>query len=146
LQEACRWGDEPTDGAWQAAHALVTLAGHLADVLADGDRLAAGSGAAAVGRSAAAAGSAAAAAAPAAAAGVAADDRPAGPAGGERSSSTEAEAQAAWRAYTAAAVQPDAGDLVATAADGAVAVASWAVDVLERVQRLGVYPNRLEKA
>jgi hypothetical protein len=145
LQEACQWGDEPPNGAWQSAHALVTLAGHLADVLADADRTAANNSPAAAGRSAAAAGSAGAAAAAAAAAGVAADTRPAGPAGGEGSPSTEAEGRAAWRAYTAAAGQPGLDELVGTAVTGAVAVANWAVVVLERVQRLG-YPNRLEKA
>lgn len=120
---------------------MVTLAGHLADVLADADRMAAGS-------SAAAAGSSAASAAGPTAAGVAADGLPAGPAGGGASPSTEAEGQAAWRAYTAG-VQPDLGELVRTAADGAVVAAGWAAGVLERVQCGGpgvsVFSTRLEK-
>jgi hypothetical protein len=153
-QAHCDWGDEPPDGAWQSAHALVTLAGHLADVLADADRTAAGSSAAAAGSSTTA-GSSAAPAAAAAAAGVAADARPAGPAGGMQaggggSAPTEAEDHAAWRAYTAAASQPSLEELAGTAVTGAVAVAGWAANVLKQVQRDGagvsVYSNRLEKA
>ena len=143
LQAHCDWGTEPPGGAWQAAHALVTLAGHLADVLADADRTAAGSSAAAAGSTAAPA------AEPASAAGVAAGDQPAGTTGSGGSSPTEAEHQAAWLVYTAAAVQPDLGELVRTAVDGAVVAASWAADVLGRVQCGGpgvsVYTNRLEK-
>ena len=148
-QAHCDWGDEPPDGAWQSAHALVTLAGHLADVLADADRTAAGSSAAAAGSSTTA-GSSAAPAEPAAAAGMAANARPAGPAGGMQaggrgSAPTEAEDHAAWRAYTAAASQPSLDELAGTAVTVGVAVSNWAVVVLERVQRLD-YPNRLEKA
>ena len=144
LQAHCDWGDEPPDGAWQSAHALVTLAGHLADVLADADRTAAGSSAAAAGSSRIA-GSSAAPAEPAAAAGMAADARPAGPAGGGGTSPNDVEPQAAWRAYTAAAGQPGLDEMVGTAAAGAGVVAGWAKDVLKRVQRIGVYANRLDK-
>jgi hypothetical protein len=140
LQAKCSWGNEPPNGAWQSAHALVTLAGQLADVLADADRTAAGSSAAAAGSSAAAA------AQPAAAAGTAAD---AYPACGDRPS-TEAEDCAARRGYTAAVGQPVLDELVGNAVTGAVVVAGWAANVLKQVQRDGagvsVYSNRLEKA
>jgi hypothetical protein len=145
LQGDCQWGDEPPDGAWQSAHALVTLAGHLADVLADADRMAAGSSTA----SGAAAPAAEPATKPAAAAGAAANSPSAGPADDGAGSPTTAERQAAWQACTAAAGQPDTSELVVTAAAGAVVVASWAVSVLERVRSrgsgVGASSKRLEQ-
>ena len=153
-QAHCDWGTEPPGGAWQAAHAMVTLAGHLADVLADADRAAAGSSSTAARSSAAVAGSRAApAAGPAAAGGVTADAIPAGPTGsgggGSPTDVTDADSQAAWRAHTAAAVQPDTSGLVVLAVAGAVVVTSWTAAVLERVHGHGAgvsaYSDRLER-
>jgi hypothetical protein len=124
------WGGWPPDGAWAAADALVTLAGFVADALAD----AAGTAAA---RSAAA--TAGANQTPAAAgsdAGTAAAGRSAA---GDNTRFSAAEAACSANAHLdrhidTAATQLVSPDLLRHAADGALTTAHWANSLVAAVQ------------
>lgn len=136
------WGSEPPSGSWAAAHALVTLAGRLTDALPEADSTAGSSAAPAAdaagpagtaGDSPSAAGDTAGPSADAAAAaGTAADSVSA--AGREAALPTEAHPEANQQAYRTKA-QPALAELLRTAVAGAVAMARWAMAVLQAVQR-----------